>query len=419
MDEIVGEMDCNYKADSILMNHLRSAMCNAHEKVQNTAGPIECLNEKSKFYDLGIIQIDVSFKLIKEEPEDQIPETSRKKILTDLIELKNLFRTRLNNTKCLIIEKDKELMERLENACTLESRDKELVDVLPDTIMMEEMNSDLDILKRTLDHAIKQIQKSEVRHLEKQWRLSIEKETILTTIKGYIHDLRVKSKSSSKFPLSKNHKSNTETIIARLMEERHKSNLQTMAMDEHYMNLVNECCDEFRGYEIETKVKEDLFLCVLHEVAKDWTVYDEHESIKSQLKDEIYKTVFLETINDVRIKLDFEFQNIQNKISESCLQNATRFEQIKQQVKSILELAASNRNEELVYKRAFERRCQNLLLAETEVDLLGDQVEVLQDLLQNIYYVLVKKSSVLSHDFEVMDLLKLIKMELGSNNEGI
>lgn len=299
-------------------------MCNAQKKAQDRACQIECLIEKSKFYDLGIIQIDVSFKLIKEEEqEDQIPETNQKKILTDLIELKDLFLSRLNDTKCSIIQKDEELMEKLD------------YEVFPDMIMMEQMSSDLDMLKRTRDHAFKQIQKSEVEPLEKQWRLLIEKETILIAIKGYVHDTKVKLKSSIKFPVSKNQKSNKidgvgkkDVIISRLMEERHESKLQTMAIDEHYMVLVNECCDEFWCYEIETKVKEDMLLYILHEVAKDWTEYQENESIKTQLKDEIYETVFLETINDIRIKLDFELQKIQNKISKCCIQNAIRLEQI-------------------------------------------------------------------------------------------
>ncbi|CAI9296111.1 unnamed protein product [Lactuca saligna] len=398
MDKIVGEIDCRYRLYSILMNHLRSAMFNAQEKAQDRATTqIECLNEKSKFYDLGIIQIDVSFKLIKEqEQEDQIPETNQKKILTDLIELKDLFLSRLNDTKCSIIQKDK------------------------DKIMMEQMSSDLDMLKTTLHRAFKQIQKSEVDPLEKQWRLLIEKETILIAIKGYLHDINVKLKSSIKFPVSKNQKPNKidgvgkkDVIISRLMEERHESKLQTMAIDEHYMVLVNECCDEFLCYEIETKVKEDMFVYILHEVTKDWTEYQENESIKTQLKDEIYETVFLETINDIRIKLDFELQKIQNKINKCCIQNAIRLEHIKQQVKSILGPVASIKKEELVYKKAFARRCQNLLLAETEVDLLGDQVEALQDLLGKIYYVLVKNSSVLSYNCEVMDILKLIERKLG------
>ncbi|KAL4575192.1 hypothetical protein LXL04_022034 [Taraxacum kok-saghyz] len=259
---------------------------------------------------------------------------------------------------------------------------------------------------------------SELGPMDKQWRLFIEKETILIILKGYIDDLKIRSKSSNDFSVSKNQKlktadgnGNKDALIARLMEERRESTLQTMAMDEHYMVLVNECCDEFAGYEIETKVKEDMFIYVLHEVAKDWSVYEESERIKMQLKDEIYNTVFLETVNDIRIKLDFELLKIENKISEHCIQNTIRLEpikfrvvmlvQIKQQVKSILEIEASVKKEELVYKKAFARRCQNLLLAETEVDLLGDQVEALQDLLGKIYYVLVKNCSVLLHDGEL------------------
>lgn len=70
----------------------------------------------------------------------------------------------------------------------------------------------------------------------------------------------------------------------------------------------------------------------------------------------------------------------------------------------------------MLYKNAFISRCHNLKLAETEVDLLGDQVESLLFVLEKIYIELDKNSIALSRYFPVGDMLKLMKREL--TNEG-
>ncbi|GKA14189.1 WPP domain-associated protein [Tanacetum coccineum] len=134
-----------------------------------------------------------------------------------------------------------------------------------------------------------------------------------------------------------------------------------MSMEEHYMILLNDCHKEFYGYEVETKVREDIFVYALREAAKDWIALVENESVKRQMADEICKYVYNESINDFEIKLDIQLQKIQQ---------------------------------------------------EKLVDLLGDQVEALQDLLRKIYFVLDQHSSALSHNIQVMDILKLIKKQL-------
>ncbi|KAI3816154.1 hypothetical protein L1987_15844 [Smallanthus sonchifolius] len=371
----------------MLMTLLRSAMDDAQKKIGSITGPIECLIETSKFYELAIIQIDAGLKLVKEQPKDQIPETNRKKMITNLIKLKDMLHNRLNNTKCSIIEKDKLLMERLENAMIMPLGDGIKSE---QNVMIEQMKSDIDVLKERFDLMFEQIdQTDQVRPLDQQWRWLIEKETVLITMKGYIDDQRFEC-------------SQKDAIIARIIEEQRQSTLQTMAIEEHYMILLNDCHKEFEVYEVETKVREDVFIYVL-----------------------------IEIMNDKRIKLDFELRKIQTEIhivlkplltgfeenvNVKLRTNLSRLDDIKQRIDSLSRLAVSIRNEELVYKKAFTRRCENLLLAETEVDLLGDQVEALQDLLQKIYFVLDQNSSVLSHNFQVMDILKIIKDEFSSKN---
>ncbi|KAG8651194.1 hypothetical protein MANES_07G100522v8 [Manihot esculenta] len=78
----------------------------------------------------------------------------------------------------------------------------------------------------------------------------------------------------------------------------------------------------------------------------------------------------------------------------------------------VTELVARQKRKEWLYRKAFIRRCENLRKAETEVDLLGDQVEVLLGLLEKIYNILHHYSPVLQQYFEVLDILNMIRKQL-------
>ncbi|XP_059627173.1 WPP domain-associated protein [Cornus florida] len=114
MDEIFGEMNCRFGSDSIMMKLLKSSMDKAHERLKSKDGPIERLNEKSKFYELAIIQLEGSLKLVQEETDSYILESSHE-ILSDLMEIKDRLRRRLKETKLAIVKKDEELKESSEN----------------------------------------------------------------------------------------------------------------------------------------------------------------------------------------------------------------------------------------------------------------------------------------------------------------
>nr|GMC76232.1 wpp domain-associated protein [Ipomoea batatas]GME21505.1 wpp domain-associated protein [Ipomoea batatas] len=104
---------------------------------------------------------------------------------------------------------------------------------------------------------------------------------------------------------------------------------------------------------------------------------------------------------------DFEDMIIAS-LEKKCL----RIEELKQQLHELVHPVASLRKKKQLYKKAFITRCQSLHLAETEVDLLGDQVDALVQILEKIYLVLSKNSSALSCHFEVSDIVRLIKKEL-------
>ncbi|KAK6228189.1 hypothetical protein SCA6_000529 [Theobroma cacao] len=90
-----------------------------------------------------------------------------------------------------------------------------------------------------------------------------------------------------------------------------------------------------------------------------------------------------------------------------------RLEELKHQLDLLVERTASLSQKESLYRKAFIRRCENLQMAETEVDLLGDQVDLLLGLLEKIYATMHRHSPVLQQFFEVSEMLKLIEKEIG------
>ena len=255
MEEIFGEIiGCGLRSDSIMPRLLRSAMDKAHEDVQSTEGSIELLNARSKFYELAMILVEGCSKLIQEKAE--VSQTNRDKMLSDLMESRDVVTKRLEELKFGIVGKDREMMGRVETECrlrqTMEWRERELVSLktkleekeeflgggegikgggdicdLKNSVdqqvssikqrleeerrsftggnefprkegfemtlenpeqkmIIEQMSSDIDGLKGTLDLAFGRMQNTEMRPLEKQWRWEIEKETMLILFKGFM-----------------------------------------------------------------------------------------------------------------------------------------------------------------------------------------------------------------------------------------
>ncbi|KAJ8549301.1 hypothetical protein K7X08_033008 [Anisodus acutangulus] len=92
--------------------------------------------------------------------------------------------------------------------------------------------------------------------------------------------------------------------------------------------------------------------------------------------------------------------------------NNARFEHSYSQLDSLVKKANFLRRTTLLYQQRLEKRCSDLQLAEAEVDLLGDGVDILLSLLEKIYIALDHYSPVLQHYPGIMEILKVIKREL-------
>jgi hypothetical protein len=85
---------------------------------------------------------------------------------------------------------------------------------------------------------------------------------------------------------------------------------------------------------------------------------------------------------------------------------------LKEQCKILAKEGNTLRKKALRYKEISETRASNLQKAELEVDLLGDEVEALTDLLAKIYIALDHYSPVLQYYTGVMEILNMIKKHL-------
>ncbi|KAL5081113.1 hypothetical protein RYX36_009534, partial [Vicia faba] len=232
MDEIFGYMDGNFEVsltDSTMMSIVHRAMNKAQEKMKTKTGVLERLNEISKFYELAVMQLEGCLTIVHTETDSSCLESNHKKLLDDLREIKDRLQGRLEESELIISEKDRELSQRLKkNQTTSENKgrsDGELGElrssmdqqmlkfkqrlepqldmvenvvtqthnvVVNDTKKIEEMGSDIDVLKQTMDLAFCKMQSAlfscEMRPKEMQWKLKIEKDIISILITSFMNE---------------------------------------------------------------------------------------------------------------------------------------------------------------------------------------------------------------------------------------
>ncbi|XP_066343270.1 uncharacterized protein [Miscanthus floridulus] len=111
--------------------------------------------------------------------------------------------------------------------------------------------------------------------------------------------------------------------------------------------------------------------------------------------------------NIYEIFMDFETIAC-GKIGRAVL----RLRDLDKQLSNLIEQVNSVKTSELIYRRAFTRRCCDLQTAEAEVDLLGDEVELLLGLLSKTYRALEHYSPVLQHYVGIREMMNLLGKEL-------
>lgn len=261
MDEIFGYMDGRFEvslADSTMMWIVHHAMNRAQEKMKTKKGVLERLNEISKFYELAVMQLEGCLSIVRAETESSFLESNHEQVLDDLREIKDRLQGRLEESESVILDKDRELTMRLKNELQLRhalqlkerelvrndgdlcelrtSMDQQMLNIKQrlepqyhenivsqserqhgflvsnsnngngngnnDTKKIEEMGSDIDILKQTMDLAFGKMQSAlfscEMGPKERQWKLNIEKDVMCILIQSFMSEFEENIKAEAR-----------------------------------------------------------------------------------------------------------------------------------------------------------------------------------------------------------------------------
>ncbi|KAG2567515.1 hypothetical protein PVAP13_7NG359096 [Panicum virgatum] len=124
-----------------------------------------------------------------------------------------------------------------------------------------------------------------------------------------------------------------------------------------------------------------------------------------------------------RGEIDIGFSMTPESTIKEMLIRSTKFQAMSMDFEAVtcgkLETAvlSSLKKSELIYRTAFTRRCCDLQTAEAEVDLLGDEVDLLLGLLSKTYKVLDHYSPVLQHYHWIRETLSMLGKELALRHQ--
>ncbi|MQM00390.1 hypothetical protein Taro_033117 [Colocasia esculenta] len=138
MEELLEGLNCSLRVsgmigDSIMVSIVNSAMEEAYERILSSKeGGLECLNDKSRFCGLAIMQLEWCLKYLQEEMDACVVKSDdeRERLVGDLRVTRDRLRSRLEETESAIAEKEMELEDMNQSESdlrrALESKDKEL-----------------------------------------------------------------------------------------------------------------------------------------------------------------------------------------------------------------------------------------------------------------------------------------------------
>ncbi|WOK91710.1 WPP domain-associated protein-like isoform X1 [Canna indica] len=189
-------------------------------------------------------------------------------------------------------------------------------------------------------------------------------------------------------------------------------------------NILNEALQQTRNYEHELdQLKEKLQVVsgILKQTEEQKTMIlgvleDKQKQLASSSEKDKEQVKQLESITDFVRGLSKSIADLESRLTDNIDRNISRLKVLVHQLSPLMQLASQHQKKCLWYQNMLEVRCSDLQKAEAEVDLLGDEVEALLGLLGKIYLALDHYSPVLQHYPGVMEILKLIQIELNGEN---
>uniref|UniRef100_A0A1J3IR51 WPP domain-associated protein n=1 Tax=Noccaea caerulescens TaxID=107243 RepID=A0A1J3IR51_NOCCA len=116
-------------------------------------------------------------------------------------------------------------------------------------------------------------------------------------------------------------------------------------------------------------------------------------------------------------KLVQGFNSLEDLVVERTQKTNSRLKDMSSQLRDLSLQMNELKGKASMYEQSFEKKCCDLQKAEAEVDLLGDEVESLLDLLEKIYIALDHYSPILKHYPGIIEILKLVRRELSGESK--
>ncbi|CAG7864250.1 unnamed protein product [Brassica rapa] len=168
--------------------------------------------------------------------------------------------------------------------------------------------------------------------------------------------------------------------------------------------------EKTKGYVMEiSELRQKL------ELARKDMKITENERMKSELKlssTQAEQKLLQDQIVSTVLSLAKWSQDFECLVAEKTKKANSRLKSMQSQLNDLIDEVDELKIRESMYKQQMEKKTCDLQKAETEVDLLGDEIDSLLDLLQKIYIALDHYSPILKHYPGIMEILKLVQREL-------
>ncbi|KAF7811776.1 WPP domain-associated protein [Senna tora] len=278
--------------DSTMMWIVHCAMNKAQEKMKTKKGVIERLHEISKFYELAVMQLEGCLSFVQAETErSSVLDSNHEEVLADLREIKDRLQGRLEESEKAISKKDRELMEKLENK--LRVKEGEIGEAPHsggiDIKKVEEMGSDIDILKQTMDVAFGKIQSALFfgemgPKLDQQWKITTEKEIMSILVKSCMREFQ-------------------ENVEAQVLKTQGKKLIKCWW--EHWSQLMNEATS--LRHELGNFITQNEMMRTYNYNSHDHALQkqsDDHEDSTLSSQENIWNKIFDQESDQDKTKLE-------------------------------------------------------------------------------------------------------------------
>lgn len=285
------------------------------------------------------------------------------------------------------IEENMKLKETVTSLSSLVKENEKNVSETGSTLMQQKQQ--FDLLNQQIDVLRKQMSMQEI--LISNGRL--ESDSLMQRLEEAlqkIHDGELEAK-----------KLNEKLIIASAALEEAGKQIHMSEMD--IKELKEKLLTTSNALEVTEKEK-----IMLHDIIKG-----KEQKLSSSITKEKEQEEHMKSIATCLTELSKASTDFENKVVKNIERNETRLKIINSQWGPLMQQSHLLMKKAMLYKQMLEIRSSNLQKAEAEVDLLGDEVDALLSLLGKIYIALDHYSPVLQHYPGVMEILKLVKRELG------